>query len=46
MGPDHTVRATRARPENPVLGVAEAVEFFGFAGREDHSPWELSQGCS
>jgi energy-coupling factor transport system ATP-binding protein len=34
----------RARPEKPVLGVAEAVEFFGFAGREDHSPWELSQG--
>jgi energy-coupling factor transport system ATP-binding protein len=34
----------RARPENPVLGVTEAIEFFGFAGREDDSPWELSQG--
>jgi energy-coupling factor transport system ATP-binding protein len=34
----------RARPEHPVLGVAEAIEFFGFAGREDDSPWELSQG--
>jgi energy-coupling factor transport system ATP-binding protein len=34
----------RARPENPVLDVPEAVEFFGFAGREEDSPWELSQG--
>jgi energy-coupling factor transporter ATP-binding protein EcfA2 len=34
----------RARPENPVLDVTEAIEFFGFAGREDDSPWELSQG--
>jgi energy-coupling factor transporter ATP-binding protein EcfA2 len=34
----------RARPEHPVLDVDEAVEFFGFAGREDDSPWELSQG--
>jgi energy-coupling factor transport system ATP-binding protein len=34
----------RARPEHPVLGVPEAIEFFGFAGREDDSPWELSQG--
>jgi energy-coupling factor transport system ATP-binding protein len=34
----------RARPEDPVLDVPEAVEFFGFAGREEDSPWELSQG--
>jgi energy-coupling factor transporter ATP-binding protein EcfA2 len=34
----------RARPEHPVLSVPEAIEFFGFAGREDDSPWELSQG--
>lgn len=34
----------RARPEHPVLGVPEAIEFFGFAGREPDSPWELSQG--
>jgi len=34
----------RARPKDPVLDVAEAIEFFGFAGREDDSPWELSQG--
>jgi len=34
----------RARPKNPVLDVGEAIEFFGFAGREDDSPWELSQG--
>jgi energy-coupling factor transport system ATP-binding protein len=27
-----------------VLDVAEAIEFFGFAGREADSPWELSQG--
>jgi energy-coupling factor transport system ATP-binding protein len=34
----------RARPANPVLDVAEAIAFFGFAGREGDSPWELSQG--
>ena len=34
----------RARPKDPVLDVAEAVEFFGFGGREKDSPWELSQG--
>jgi energy-coupling factor transport system ATP-binding protein len=34
----------RARPKNPVLDVAEAIEFFGFSGRENDSPWELSQG--
>jgi energy-coupling factor transport system ATP-binding protein len=34
----------RARPKNPVLDVPEAIEFFGFAGREEDSPWELSQG--
>jgi energy-coupling factor transport system ATP-binding protein len=34
----------RARPKNPVLDVPEAVEFFGFTGREEDSPWELSQG--
>ena len=34
----------RARPTDPVLDVAEAIEFFGFAGREADSPWELSQG--
>lgn len=34
----------RARPKDPVLDVAEAIEFFGFAGREADSPWELSQG--
>ena len=34
----------RARPKNPVLDVPEAVEFFGFRGREEDSPWELSQG--
>jgi len=34
----------RARPKDPVLDVPEAVEFFGFAGREEDSPWELSQG--
>jgi len=27
-----------------VLDVTEAIEFFGFAGREQDSPWELSQG--
>ena len=34
----------RARPKNPVLDVPEAIEFFGFGGREEDSPWELSQG--
>ncbi len=34
----------RARPKDPVLDVPEAIEFFGFAGREEDSPWELSQG--
>jgi energy-coupling factor transport system ATP-binding protein len=34
----------RARPEDPVLDVPEAIEFFGFGGREEDSPWELSQG--
>jgi energy-coupling factor transport system ATP-binding protein len=34
----------RARPKDPVLDVPEAVEFFGFSGREEDSPWELSQG--
>jgi len=34
----------RARPKDPVLDVAGAIEFFGFTGLEDASPWELSQG--
>ena len=34
----------RDRPKDPVLHVPEAVEFFGFGGREEDSPWELSQG--
>ena len=34
----------RAAPENPVLDVDGALEFFGFRGKEDSSPWELSQG--
>jgi energy-coupling factor transport system ATP-binding protein len=34
----------RARPKDPVLDVPDAVEFFGFSGREEDSPWELSQG--
>jgi energy-coupling factor transport system ATP-binding protein len=34
----------RARPKDPVLDVPEAIEFFGFGGREEDSPWELSQG--
>ena len=34
----------RARPDRPVLDVAGAIEFFGFAGLENVSPWELSQG--
>jgi ABC-type multidrug transport system ATPase subunit len=31
-------------PANPVLDVEGAIEFFGFKGLEDVSPWELSQG--
>jgi energy-coupling factor transport system ATP-binding protein len=34
----------RALPPNPVLDVQGAIEFFGFTGQEDVSPWELSQG--
>jgi energy-coupling factor transport system ATP-binding protein len=34
----------RALPPDPVLTVEEAIEFFGFAGLEEMSPWELSQG--
>jgi energy-coupling factor transport system ATP-binding protein len=34
----------RALPPNPVLTVDQAIEFFGFAGLENMSPWELSQG--
>jgi energy-coupling factor transport system ATP-binding protein len=34
----------RGRPADPVLDVAGAIEFFGFSGLEDASPWELSQG--
>jgi energy-coupling factor transport system ATP-binding protein len=34
----------RPRPKAPVLDVQEAVEFFGFRGLEEASPWELSQG--
>jgi energy-coupling factor transport system ATP-binding protein len=34
----------RALPPNPVLDVAGAIEFFGFRGMEETSPWELSQG--
>jgi energy-coupling factor transport system ATP-binding protein len=34
----------RALPPDPVLTVDEAIEFFGFRGLEQMSPWELSQG--
>jgi energy-coupling factor transporter ATP-binding protein EcfA2 len=34
----------RARPKDPVLDVPGAIEFFGFSGLENASPWELSQG--
>jgi energy-coupling factor transporter ATP-binding protein EcfA2 len=34
----------RAKPAAPVLDVAGAIEFFGFSGLEQASPWELSQG--
>jgi energy-coupling factor transporter ATP-binding protein EcfA2 len=37
-------RKFRAPPSNPVLTLDEAIEFFGFAGLEEVSPWELSQG--
>lgn len=34
----------RALPPDPVLNVEEAIDFFGFRGLENTSPWELSQG--
>jgi energy-coupling factor transporter ATP-binding protein EcfA2 len=34
----------RALPPNPVLDVHGAIEFFGFTGQQEISPWELSQG--
>ncbi len=34
----------RALPPDPVLDVAGAIDFFGFRGLEQTSPWELSQG--
>jgi len=34
----------RALPPDPVLDVPGAIDFFGFRGLEDTSPWELSQG--
>ena len=34
----------RALPPNPVLDVEGAIDFFGFKGLEQISPWELSQG--
>jgi energy-coupling factor transporter ATP-binding protein EcfA2 len=34
----------RALPPDPVLTVAEAIDFFGFRGLEQMSPWQLSQG--
>jgi energy-coupling factor transport system ATP-binding protein len=34
----------RALPPNPVLDVEGAIDFFGFRGLEEMSPWELSQG--
>ncbi len=34
----------RALPPDPVLDVDGAIEFFGFRGLEQTSPWELSQG--
>ena len=34
----------RALPASPVLDVEGAIEFFGFRGLEQASPWELSQG--
>ncbi len=37
-------RRFRALPPDPVLTVDEALDFFGFRGLEQTSPWELSQG--
>jgi energy-coupling factor transport system ATP-binding protein len=34
----------RAIPPDPVLDVEGAIEFFGFQGLEQTSPWQLSQG--
>lgn len=34
----------RALPPDPVLTVEEAIDFFGFRGLEQMSPWQLSQG--
>jgi energy-coupling factor transport system ATP-binding protein len=34
----------RALPPDPVLTVEEAIDFFGFGGLENTSPWQLSQG--
>ncbi len=34
----------RALPPDPVLDVQGAIDFFGFTGLEQVSPWELSQG--
>ena len=34
----------RALPPDPVLDVEGAIDFFGFRGLEQTSPWELSQG--
>ena len=34
----------RALPPEPVLDVQGAIDFFGFAGLEQVSPWTLSQG--
>jgi len=34
----------RGKPQDPVLDVPGAIEFFGFGGLEEASPWELSQG--
>jgi energy-coupling factor transport system ATP-binding protein len=34
----------RALPPDPVLDVDGAIDFFGFRGLEQTSPWELSQG--
>ena len=34
----------RAMPPDPVLDVQGAIDFFGFRGLEETSPWALSQG--
>ena len=34
----------RAMPPDPVLDVHGAIDFFGFRGLEETSPWALSQG--